>query len=75
MAAESPELKYVLPAAAYEPTPEGGEYTPVVRADVDLPEFSIRAVIVGVIVGVVFGAANAYLGLKVGLTVSASIPA
>jgi putative OPT family oligopeptide transporter len=42
---------------------------------VELPEFTVKAVVVGMIVGVVFGAANAYLGLKVGLTVSASIPA
>ena len=38
-------------------------------------EFSITAVIVGVLLDVVFGAANAYLGLRVGMTVSASIPA
>src|SRR5215469_11371924 len=38
-------------------------------------EFTIRAVIAGVGLGIVFGAANAYLGLRVGLTVSASIPA
>ncbi len=38
-------------------------------------EFTFRAVCVGVLLGLVFGAANAYLGLRVGLTVSASIPA
>jgi putative OPT family oligopeptide transporter len=38
-------------------------------------EFTIRAVVLGILLAVVFGAANAYLGLKVGLTVSASIPA
>jgi len=38
-------------------------------------EFTARAVITGVLLGLVFGAANAYLGLKVGMTVSASIPA
>jgi len=37
-------------------------------------EFTTRAVIAGVLFGVIFGAANAYLGLKVGLTVSTSIP-
>jgi putative OPT family oligopeptide transporter len=67
------ELK--LPAAAYKPTPEGGTYEPVIGADQDLAELSVKAVVVGVLVGVLFGAANAYLGLKVGLTVSASIPA
>ena len=37
-------------------------------------EFTTRAVIAGIFFGIVFGAANAYLGLKVGLTVSTSIP-
>src|SRR5437660_10690901 len=38
-------------------------------------EFTLRAAVAGVILGIVFGAANAYLGLRVGLTISASIPA
>jgi putative OPT family oligopeptide transporter len=38
-------------------------------------EFTLRAAVAGVLLGVVFGAANAYLGLRVGLTISASIPA
>jgi putative OPT family oligopeptide transporter len=38
-------------------------------------EFTFKAVAVGVVLGIVFGAANAYLGLRVGMTVSASIPA
>ncbi len=38
-------------------------------------EFTLRAVAAGVLLGIVFGAANAYLGLRVGMTVSASIPA
>ena len=75
MAGDSPDLKMVLPPEAYEPTPEGQTYPPVVPDDVVLPELSVKAVVVGVLVGVLFGAANAYLGLKVGLTVSASIPA
>lgn len=69
------ELNYVLPAAAYEPTPEGETYPPVVPDGAVMPEFTVKALVVGVVVGVLFGAANAYLGLKVGLTVSASIPA
>jgi putative OPT family oligopeptide transporter len=40
-----------------------------------LPEFTLKAVFTGVVLGIVFGAANAYLGLRVGMTVSASIPA
>jgi putative OPT family oligopeptide transporter len=38
-------------------------------------EFTLKAIAVGVVLGIVFGAANAYLGLRVGMTVSASIPA
>src|SRR5205809_7884839 len=40
-----------------------------------LAEFTLRAAAAGILLGVVFGAANAYLGLRVGMTVSASIPA
>lgn len=40
-----------------------------------LREFTPLAVVLGVIIAIVFGAANAYLGLRVGLTISASIPA
>ena len=38
-------------------------------------EITLKAVVLGVLLAIVFGAANAYLGLKVGMTVSASIPA
>lgn len=38
-------------------------------------EFTLTALVLGVVLAVVFGAANAYLGLRVGLTVSASVPA
>jgi putative OPT family oligopeptide transporter len=44
-------------------------------ANPPLAEFTLKAVAAGVFLGIVFGAANAYLGLRVGLTVSASIPA
>ena len=37
-------------------------------------EFTLRAAIAGIVFGLIFGAANAYLGLRVGLTVSTSIP-
>jgi len=40
-----------------------------------IAEFTLKAVAIGVVLGIVFGAANAYLGLRVGMTVSASIPA
>lgn len=44
------------------------------RADETLPEFTFRSVAMGALFGILFGAANAYLGLKVGITVSTSIP-
>ncbi|HJL25595.1 MAG TPA: oligopeptide transporter, OPT family [Polyangiaceae bacterium LLY-WYZ-15_(1-7)] len=64
-----------LPPQAYEPLAEGEVYEPVVGDDESVAELSLRSIGIGVVVGVLFGAANAYLGLKVGLTVSASIPA
>lgn len=48
---------------------------PIIPANVSLPEITLRVLILGVILTVVLAAANAYLGLKVGTTVSASIPA
>ena len=48
---------------------------PFVPADKAMPEFTPTAIILGIILAVVFGAANAYLGLRVGMTISASIPA
>ena len=51
------------------------EFKPYVPADKVLPELTVTSIIVGIILAVVFGAANAYLGLRVGMTVSASIPA
>jgi putative OPT family oligopeptide transporter len=63
-----------LPPEAYEEIP-GDQYPSYVADGASLPEFTVKAVVIGVLLGVVFGAANAYLGLRVGLTVSASIPA
>lgn len=48
---------------------------PIIPASVTLPEITLRVVILGVILTIVLAAANAYLGLKLGTTVSASIPA
>jgi putative OPT family oligopeptide transporter len=44
------------------------------RREESVVEFTLRAAVAGVVFGVIFGAANAYLGLRVGLTVSTSIP-
>lgn len=51
------------------------EFQPYVPAEQTPPELTVTSVIIGVLLAVVFGAANAYLGLRVGMTVSASIPA
>ncbi len=60
-------------------TPSSGTkspaFTPYIPASQSLPEITIKAVILGFILSAVLAGANAYLGLKVGLTVSASIPA
>ena len=50
-------------------------FKPYVPADKITPEFTVTSVIMGILLAVIFGAANAYLGLRVGMTVSASIPA
>ena len=47
---------------------------PYVSAETVLPEFSFRAVFLGVLAGLFFGAVTVYVGLRAGLTVSASIP-
>lgn len=49
-------------------------FRPHVSPQENYPELSVRAVLIGAILGTLFAAANAYVGLKVGLTVSASIP-
>jgi putative OPT family oligopeptide transporter len=55
--------------------PEGpASFTPYIAPQTILPELTARAVIVGTILGMIFGASSLYLVLKVGLTVSASIP-
>ncbi|MDR1067901.1 MAG: oligopeptide transporter, OPT family [Clostridiales Family XIII bacterium] len=56
-----------------EKTDEG--FRPFISADKILPELSPFSLIMGVLLAVIFGAANAYLGLRVGMTVSAAIPA
>ena len=50
-------------------------FKPYIPASKVTPEMTVTSIIMGIILAVVFGAANAYLGLRVGMTVSASIPA
>ena len=54
---------------------EKKEFKPYIPADKVMPELTVTSVIIGVLLAILFGGANAYLGLRVGMTVSASIPA
>ncbi len=58
-----------------EMSEEAKSFKPFVPADSKLPEMTATSVILGILLSVLFGGANAYLGLRVGMTVSASIPA
>ena len=52
----------------------GKDYVPYISADEAMPEITIASIVIGCLFAIIFGAANTYLGLKVGLTISASIP-
>jgi putative OPT family oligopeptide transporter len=64
------------PAAstAAAPTDAPADFKPYVPASEERKELTVRALVIGSLLGIVFGASTVYLGLKVGLTVSASIP-
>lgn len=51
------------------------KFKPYISAEKKTPEITVVSIILGVFLAIVFGAANAYLGLRVGMTVSASVPA
>jgi putative OPT family oligopeptide transporter len=57
-----------------EPAPERSAFRPYVPPEQAPAELTVRAVVLGAILGVVFAASSVYLALKIGLTVSASIP-
>ena len=54
---------------------EEKKFQPYIPADKVMPELTVVSIVLGAILAVIFGGANAYLGLRVGMTVSASIPA
>ncbi len=53
---------------------KAAEFKPYVASAASVPEFTLRAVLLGMVFGVIFGAVTVYVGLRAGLTVSASIP-
>ncbi|HEY6952550.1 MAG TPA: oligopeptide transporter, OPT family [Bacteroidota bacterium] len=53
----------------------GGKFSPLVPAQTDMREFTVRALLIGLVMCVILGAANAYLGLKAGMTIAATYPA
>src|SRR3984957_12576074 len=59
---------------AWSSTAPPGEFKPYVPAEESLAEFTLRAVVLGALFGLLFGAVTVYVGLRAGLTVSASIP-
>ena len=54
---------------------EEPQFKPYIGGEQSTKEFTLRAVILGIILGFIFAVGNAYLGLKIGMTISASIPA
>ena len=56
------------------PAAPSAAFQPYIAANMSVAEFTIRAIILGALFGLIFGASTVYLGLRAGLTVSASIP-
>jgi len=63
-----------LPVTAYEEIP-GEEYEPYIPAEKEVPEMTVMSVILGILLAAGFGVAMVYVGLKIGMTISASVPA
>ena len=61
-------------ATTTRPSRPAGAFQPYVDPTQSLPEFTAKAIVLGVLFGLLFGASTVYLGLRAGLTVSASIP-
>jgi putative OPT family oligopeptide transporter len=59
---------------AWSSTAPPGEFRPYVPESANVPEFTFKAVLFGAVFGIIFGAVTVYVGLRAGLTVSASIP-
>lgn len=62
-------------ATTTKPAPDTGTFKPYIAAErADVKEFTLRALLLGSVFGIIFGAVTVYVGLRAGLTVSASIP-
>ena len=69
------EIRNAVPIeTAWSSTAPLGEFRPYVPEAANVPEFTFKAVLFGAIFGIIFGAVTVYVGLRAGLTVSASIP-
>jgi putative OPT family oligopeptide transporter len=62
------------PPVTAAPAPPRAAFEPFVPARRVIPEFTLKAIVLGALFGLLFGASTVYLGLRAGLTVSASIP-
>src|SRR5438128_12494738 len=69
-----PSRAMAQPSTRHPVAPPHATFQPYVSASQSPAEFTIRAVILGMLFGLLFGASTVYLGLRAGLTVSASIP-
>src|SRR5581483_12480218 len=58
-----------------QPTSSPKKFQPFVQENMEMREFTLRAVLLGLAMTVVLGAANAYLGLRAGITIAATYPA
>ena len=56
------------------PDTSGASYKPYIAAERNIPELTLRAIVLGALFGILFGASTVYLALRAGLTISASIP-
>ncbi|MDO4890018.1 MAG: oligopeptide transporter, OPT family [Coriobacteriaceae bacterium] len=65
----------VKPSQDNQTQGNGEKFKPYVSPDENMREFSVRALLIGCVLAMLFGAANAYLAMKVGMTICASIPA
>jgi putative OPT family oligopeptide transporter len=71
---EVPPQEYPDIVGAVPEEPQAAAFRPFIPASVTLPELTVGPLLIGTILGIIFGASSLYLVLKVGLTVSASIP-